>query len=275
MEFTVERILKHKELVDKSIMYQVKWLNYPLRQATWECESNFAKGNTVLREYKRVNGWVVEEESGGEEEEEEESGGEEENGGLKERERSNLVSPDQVVSKANAIAASWRLPARLVSFPEQGQLQLLLHRSHFFVVAEGPRGEALVADGQNWCLAERPVLLELQKLVGQKLQPVPYERQRMQDFCGSAAVAIAVIWARARATGNWPNKLVAGFRGTMALVERQLHKAERKPLQSGTIRIGAQRRRKEERECGSCGQVTKRTHSAHLAHQRLCSKLLK
>lgn len=258
MDFNVELIVKHRTERDGTTKYLVKWQNYPSNQNTWEPKENFAKGNTVLKEYVQLHGLQNEEWSGSEAEEEE-----------NEVPEPNLTTPEQVTNQITKIAKSWRLHPDVQSFPEVGLITVLLHRNHFFVVTNHQH-RTLIADGQNWGSGDRKVLKEIEQRLGHAL--IEYEKQRHENYCGSAAVAIGLVWLRAQATGNWPLTVRPTFSTTLKRTEEQLHKGKKTPLEPGRVPINRQLRNKQARQCACCGKTTNTTHSGHQAHTRLCTR---
>lgn len=262
MDFNVENIIKHKRESNDTIRYLVKWQGYGNRHNTWEPSANFARGNAILRQYQLLNGIEPESSSNESETEEDTECSAPDN---------NLTSPDQVINLVRRIAKSWRLEPEVESYPEEGKVTLLLHRNHFFVTTTH-KGENLIADGQNWGDSDKKVKREIEQRMGRHLTTVRYERQDKENYCGSAAAAIALAWLRAHTSNNWPTTIKPTFKATIRRVEQQLHKGTKTPLQPGRVPIAKQNKSKEARLCKHCGKTTHTTHSGHQAHLRMCTR---
>lgn len=268
MEYKVSQIVSHRHKAPgQELEFEIRWEGYSAKHNTFEPLEHIPSANPALILYLTENGLehLIEELPADRSIDLDE--------GEWLQQFSNMVSPAEVLLAVNRVIQGWKLPTQLHLYPDPSSpLNLLLHKQHFFVIAEH-RGTHYIADGQNWCQQDPKTRREIEKMLNRKLTTIQYEGQRQVNFCGSAAGAIAIKLAqemRKPGLEKLPKQLDITFRDTLRSIEKKLHKDKKVQLKPGRVSIHLRPRAKMPRVCNKCKESKSRTYSALLAHERLC-----
>jgi len=240
-------------------LFLIKWLGYDPKFNSWEPEENLVGSEELLIKYKSSKD-------------------------LPHQPFAEMDFLDEGPATANSIDTArvlvyistisrfrgYKRTIEVVGFVDHiedkvEKIYVLLHRSHFFVIAHYSSRRTIVVDGAN-ATDDGQLKDELEVLVGLKLEQVRFEQQRGSDHCGASAIVIALELMRLHNRDQSPQGKLTVPDGTLKFLVGKLHRAP-------TEKLGAWKSVNEIEipTCSKCLRKFKRTgRKAMLIHEHRC-----
>lgn len=253
--FTVERILKHRT-VGEERQFLIKWLNYPVSANTWEPEKNLDGAINMLQAYLEENKLPYSHVPG-------------RMGSNAEIKRlfneDNWVTMTQVLNQFEYCINSY-FPKKKLHFQEyidsfgQTGIYFLRYVSHCYTILwQADKQVAMIADGTNQYQTNQDVAGYINGLLKVKCIGVEWLYEAANDHCASAAISIALEFARDLFSQHFRKTLSASSRLRKRTIET-LHKY------MSTRKVFTIKQNRMRCECGKSFIVRKR----YLCHRVLC-----